>query len=228
MKYIFIFTTLLVSSFLKSQEITSGLIMPDTGFNVCCVCLPSAGLKIYEEPNGNPIGDLTLGSADNNKEVYSLFINVAGIQKELASTNLQMIGYEIMAMIFKDSKDNFVQLNNGYWLYIPEIKAGNLKLTSWMHYLIEKETNWYANKPGLNLREGPSTKFKVIATMKGDLWAIKPTKITKGKWCKVAVIQYRKHPCSGEDNLVIKKLIGWTKLISEEQTPNVWNYAKGC
>lgn len=96
-----------------------------------------------------------------------------------------------------------------------------------MQYTIEKDTEWYANEPGLNLRTGPSTNFEITATLKGDLWGISPTKETKGNWCKVTATHYREHPCLGGDNLVIETLTGWIKLISDEQTPNVWNNGKG-
>ena len=97
-----------------------------------------------------------------------------------------------------------------------------------MDYTIDKDTEWYANDPGLNLRESPTTNSKILATLKGDLWGISTTKETKGNWCKVKVTHYREHPCSGNDNLVIETIIGWVKLISDEQMPNVWNYGKGC
>ena len=133
-----------------------------------------------------------------------------------------------MAMVFKNAEPNYVQLQNGFWLSVEELNSKNLKLTSWMQYLIEKDTEWYANEPGLNLRTGPSTNFEITATLNGDLWGISPTNETNGDWCKVTVIHYREHPCSGGDNLVIETLTGWIKLISDEQTPNVWNYGKGC
>lgn len=99
-----------------------------------------------------------------------------------------------------------------------------------MDYLINKDDvlGWYANEPGLNLRTEPTINSDILVTLKGDLWEITPTNETKGLWCKVTVKEYREYPCSGEDDLVIRTLTGWVKLLSDEQTPNVWNYGKGC
>ncbi|MFH6605184.1 SH3 domain-containing protein [Maribacter algicola] len=228
MRSIFIISSFLLTNYLNAQEVTKGLILPDEGFDVCCYYIPTSGLTIYNQPNGATAGKLTLGTPDNNKEVYSASIQVNGKNENFGYPNLQMVGYEIMAMTFKDARSNFVQLQNGYWLDIDELTSKQLKVASWMDYTIEKDTEWYANDPGLNLRESPSTDSKILATLKGDLWGIRPTDQTNGNWCKVEVIQYRKHPCSGEDNLIISTLVGWVKLISDEQTSNVWNYGKGC
>lgn len=202
--------------------------MPDEGFDICCYYIPTSGLKVYEQPNGSAIGELTLGAPDNNNERYSANIKIKGDQRKFSYKNLEMVGYEIMAMKFKNTSSNYVQLNNGYWLSVEELTSKQLKLTSWVEYIIEKDTEWYANDPGLNLRELPSTDSNVLATLKGDLWGISPTEEIEGNWCKVTVTHYRQHPCSGNDNLVISTLTGWIKLISDEQTPNVWNYGKGC
>ncbi len=221
---IIIFTT----SSVYSQEFTTGLIMPNKEFNVCCVYIPVSGLKIYNQPNGKTEGKIYLGKPDNNNEFYIALIQKNGIEKKLESTNFEMVGYELMALVFVDIESEFVKLTNGYWISKEELKSKSLKLTSWMGYVIGKNSEWYANEFGLNLRTGPSTDYKKIITLKGDLFGITPTNETKGKWCKVKVTQYRKHPCSGEDNLIIKTYSGWVKLISEEETLNVWTYSKGC
>lgn len=123
-----------------------------------------------------------------------------------------------------------VQAYNGYWLSVKELQSKGLMLTTWMDYLVKTKNvlGWYANDPGLNLRAEPTTNARILATLKGNLWEITPTNETEGLWCKVVVKQYRKHPCSGESDLVIQTLTGWVKLLSDEQTPNVWNYGKGC
>lgn len=210
------------------QKFTAGLIKPNKEFKLCCIYIPNSGLKIYDQPNGNPQGKIYLDKSDNNKEFYSAHIEKNGFGENLESTNFEMVGYEIMALVFVDSKSEFVKLNNGYWLSVEELKSKNLKLTSWMDYVVEKNTEWYANEPGLNLREGPSADQNKIVTLKGDVFGITLTTEKKGKWCKVKVKKYRKNPCSGEDNLILKTYTGWIKFISEEETPNVWNYSKGC
>ncbi|WP_108870013.1 SH3 domain-containing protein [Aquimarina aquimarini] len=216
------------SNAIYSQEFKAGLIIPNKKFKLCCIYIPNSGLKIYDRPNGKTQGKIYLGKADNNNEFYTALIEKNGIKKNLEYPNLEMVGYEIMALVFINSKFGFVKLNNGYWISSKELKSKNLRLVSWMNYAIEKNTEWYANKPGLNLRKGPSTNFKKITTLKGDLFGITLTAEKKGKWSKVKVTEYRKHPCSGEDNLIIKTYSGWVKLISEEETLNVWNYGKGC
>lgn len=214
--------------FIHSQELKVGLIIPNEDFKSCCIYVPSSGLNIFDEPNGKPKGKIYLGEADGNNEYYKAYIEIDGVEKKLKSSNLEMIGYEVMALVFVDSKHGFLKLRNQYWVNLEELKSKKLKLTSWMDYAIKKNTEWYANQPGLNLREGPSTDFKKIITIKGNLFGITLTTEKKGKWIKVTVKEYRKHPCSGEDNLIIKTYSGWVKLISEEETLNVWNYGKGC
>ncbi|MEQ8573101.1 MAG: hypothetical protein RIB63_03515, partial [Fulvivirga sp.] len=71
MKYVF---TLLILSFLQlsyGQDYSVGLIMPEDDFDVCCIYIPESGLKLYNKPNGITVGVLSLGSLDNNKEIYS-------------------------------------------------------------------------------------------------------------------------------------------------------------
>lgn len=228
MNRILIILFIISSNVIQSQEPEAGLIMPNKKFRLCCVYIPSSGLKIYDKPNGKVQGQIRLGKADNNNEFYKAIIEKNGLKKELKHSNLEMVGYEIMALIFLESKSGFVKLNNGYWVNSEELKSKNLRLISWMDYAIEKNTEWYADDLGLNLRKGPSTNFKKIITLKGNLFGIKLTKEKKGKWNKVKVTKYRKHPCSGKEDIIIKKYTGWIKVISEEKTLNIWNYAKGC
>jgi len=202
--------------------------MPNKEFKTCCFYIPNSGIKIYDKPNGNIKGEIYLGKPDNNNEFYNALIKENGIERNLDSKNLEMVGYEIMALVFIDIKSAFIKLKNGYWIRIKELKSKNLKLMTWMEYIMNKNSEWYANEPGLNLRTGPSIHHKKIVKLKGDLFGIKLTNEKKGKWCKVSVTQYRKHPCSGEDNQIIKVFSGWAKIISEEKTLNVWNYTKGC
>jgi len=213
---------------MNSQEFSMGLIMPDKEFDLCCVYIPNSGLKVYDQPNGNPQGRIYLGESDSNNEFYEAHIKINGVNKSLEGTNFKMVGYEVMALEFIDLKSGYVMLNNSYWIAIEELKSKHLKLTSWMDYVITKKTEWYANKPGLNLREGPSTNYNKIITLKGDLFGITMTNETNGEWCKVNVNKYQNHPCNSDENIILNTYSGWIKLISEEGTPNIWNYAKGC
>ena len=223
-----IITLFFISISVYSQEFKAGLIMPTKEFNLCCVYIPETGLKIYDQPNGNPQGEICLGKPDGSNEYYNAVIKKQNSEQSLEQENFEMVGYEVIALIFMDSKSGYLKLKNGYWVNAEELKSKHLKPTSWMDYAIEQNTQWYANESGLNLRTRPSTQHHKIVTLKGDLFGIKLTTERKGKWCKVKVTQYQKHPCSGEDNLIIKTYSGWVKLISEEETLNVWNYSKGC
>ncbi|MCE7995171.1 MAG: SH3 domain-containing protein [Roseivirga sp.] len=232
MKHLFVVLLSTLSLSLFGQELTNGLIMPNPNgpFKSCCVYIPASGLTAYDVPNGKQIAQLQQGTSDHNGEVYKALIKIGEDLTELDYSNLYMVGYEIMALVYVDKRGDFVKINNGYWLSIKELQSKGLMLTTWMDYLINKEDvlGWYANKPGLNLRTGASTNSDIIATLKGDLWEITPTSETKGLWCKVTVKEYTKHPCSGQDYLIKRTLTGWVKLLSENQTPNVWNYGKGC
>ena len=228
MKQLFVYLTFFVIQFSNAQEIVKGVIMPTDNFDVCCIYVPKSGLTVYGNAHGPIVGELVLGEPDNNGEVYSAFLEIGDERTKFAYPNLHMVGYEVMALVYTAGRSNFIQLENSYWLSLEEVLKKSLTLKPWLKYIIEKDTEWYANDPGLNLRESPSTDSKILATLKGDLWGISPTSETNGNWCKVKVTHYRKHPCSGEDNLVVETFTGWVKLISDEQTPNVWNYGKGC
>ncbi|WMN12784.1 SH3 domain-containing protein [Marivirga salinae] len=229
MKYLLIII-FLISNQQKSQDLVKGLILAGENFDVCCIYIPNSGLRIYDEPNGVSIGKLTLGSSDNNTEAYQSYIQIGSQRSDFDYSNLHMVGYEIMAIVYTDIIDDFVGIKNGYWLSITELKSKGLVLTTWMEYLINKDgvLGWYANEPGLNLRTEPNTGSEILATLKGTLWEITPINETRGLWCKVKVKEYREHPCMGEGDLIVRTITGWIKLLSDEQTPNVWNYSKGC
>jgi hypothetical protein len=232
MKQFSIVILLIFSMNAFGQELTKGLIMPNSSgsFKSCCVYIPISGLAAFDKPNGKIIAQIEQGTPDNNDEVYKPVIRMEDKLTEFAYTNFHMVGYEVMAIVYTDSRDGFVQTNNNYWLKIEELESKGLVATNWMEYLIHKEDvlGWYANDPGLNLRAKPSITSEALITLKGNLFEITPTKETNGLWCKVTVKEYKEHPCSGEDDLVIQTLTGWVKLLSNEQTPNVWNYGKGC
>ncbi|WP_375578685.1 SH3 domain-containing protein [Marivirga tractuosa] len=230
MKQYILIISIFISNILSGQELKKGLIMPSEDFEECCIYIPKSGLSIYESPDSEIVGKLTLGSPDNSNDVYSATIKIGNTQEKIEFSNLHMVGYEVFALIYIDRVHQFLKIKRGYWLSMDELKSKGLLTTSWMDYLIAKENimGWYANDPGLNLRAEPNVKAKIIETLKGDLWEITPTNEVQGLWCKVKVKEYKNHPCSGEDDQIIRELIGWVKLLADDQTPNVWNYAKGC
>ena len=220
----------MISNPLKSQDFVKGLIMPGEDFEICCIYIPNSGLEIYDKPNGTSIGKLTLGSSDSHTEVYQSYIEIEDQISDFEYSNFHMVGYEIMAIVYIDKSSEFVKIKNGYWLSIAELKSKGLVLRTWMEYLINKDgvLGWYANEPGLNLRTEPNIDSEILAKLKGTLWEITPIDETRGLWCKVKVKEYREHPCMGEGDLIIRTITGWVKLLSDEQTPNVWSYSKGC
>ena len=129
------------SNSIYSQKFKAGVIIPNKEFKLCCVYTPGSELKIYNKPNGKIQGKIYLGEADNNKELYTAFIEKNGLGKKLEYPNLEMVGYETMALIFVDSVSEFVKLKNGFWISTKELKSKNLRLIFWMDYAIEKTQN---------------------------------------------------------------------------------------
>jgi hypothetical protein len=232
MRYLLLIFLIHLGLKVKSQDLTKGILVRNPeGSNVpCCVFIPEAGLTLYNMPNGDTIAQLELGEQDSNGEVYRAFVNRSGSQESFKYPNLFMVGYEVMAVVYTDRRDGYVKIGTDYWIDINELNSKGLILESWMDYLLNKEDvlGWYAIDPGLNLRTEPNPNAELLVTLKGNLWEITPTNESKGLWCKVTVKEYREHPCSGGEDLVIRTLTGWVKLLSDEQTPNVWNYGKGC
>ena len=162
---LFSILTFLLTNNVHGQGVTKGLILPDEGFDVCCIYIPVSGLKVYSEPNGSIVGELSPGTPDSNEEIYSASIQAGGNQEQFGYPNFEMVGYEVMAMTFRDARSHFVQLQNGYWLDVEELMAKKLKLTSWMEYILEKDTEWYPNDPGLNLRRNSIYRLQNTCTI---------------------------------------------------------------
>ncbi len=227
--YTILFSILSLSTF--GQELTKGVIMPGPGWSFdSYVYIPTSGLSAYNKPGGKKIAQIQLGKPDVNGDIFGAFIKVNEEVTEYSNSNFDVVGYDVIALIYTDIRDKFVRTNNGYWLSIDELASECLHPITWMDYLINREDvlGWYANDPGLNLRTGPSTTSDIILTLKGDLFDITPTQEVKGLWCKVKVTEYREHPCLGDEDLIIRTLSGWVKLLSDDQKPNVWCYDKGC
>lgn len=94
-RYCAIISMYLLANCLNGQIITKGLILPNEGFDVCCYYIPTSGLKVYEQPNGSVVGELTLGESDNNNEIYSANIKINSELRKFSHTNLEMVGYEL-------------------------------------------------------------------------------------------------------------------------------------
>lgn len=221
----------------QTQTITKGLIMPkdDGSFGSCCIYIPTSGISVYHKPNGNVLGKIVQDTErDSNGEFHRIFLELDGQLELIKYPNLHMVGYEVMALVYVQHNSTFVKLNNGYWIKVSELEEKGLEIVDWMQYLIDKSDDvlgYYANNPGLNLRKSPTIQSDIIVTLKGDLWEIKLTEEVKALWCKVIVSEYSEHPCTSKGNfdaIKLRTFTGWIKLLSDDLTPNVSYYAKGC
>ena len=100
MKYLALIA-LLFPLALLGQDLTQGLILPEEGFEACCFYIPNEGLALYESPGGSSNARLELGPPDNNGESYSARILVLDKEEVFDAANVEMVGYEVMAMVFK-------------------------------------------------------------------------------------------------------------------------------
>ncbi len=228
-----------------SQTNQNGLIIPknfsDKSFdNYCCVFAPQQGFKLYDAPNGNIIGIVKEKLKNDKllKNKYNIILK-SGNQTIIKpfKQGLSEIGYEIYAINFYKTKNGFVKILNpksSYWLKVAELNDFLFDASSWQDFLLKNQyklLGYYANKPGLNLRESPSKNAKILKTLRGNLFEIKLLPQSKGNWNKVKVIKYQEHPCKG--NLTKEEnteyiLEGWIKTIDDSGTPNIWYYPRGC
>ena len=215
-----------------AQQLTRGLLMPGEGGKMvsCCLLLPKEPLSVYGEPGGKKIGELVPEFNELDKAIYQASFIVGEQTEKVEWKDQQMVGYETMAMVYLDHQNGFLQLTSGHWLAESEVSEKGLVVTTWMDYVVNAEDvlGWYANDPGLNLRSEPSVSGEKIVTLSGDLWEIEPTGEVQGLWCKVTAKLYEVHPCDGGEAKVLRTLTGWVKILSDEQTLNVWEYTKGC
>ena len=226
-----------MNCFAYSQNLDAGLIYSDSTnqFKGCCVYVPSNGFRLYDKPSGEITAYIERGEADQNDEVYKIYlIEPQGDRKMISHTDLEVVGYEVFSLPYSDRKSGFVKVLDRYWINEQEIESSFLKAIDYRKFLILQANlvlGYYAKPPGLNLREGPSTEYKVIKTLKGDTLQISLTNDCEGLWCKVKVVEYKEHPCvseaTGKQN-VKDQYEGWVKLLDDGGTPNVWYYAKGC
>lgn len=235
MKSLITITLFILGNSLFSQSLQSGLIFPGSVEDAyCCIYIPKNGFKVYDKPNGKLIGTIT-----NKDNSFSAFFTDHSTKKisELSPDDLYQVGYEIYSLPFFDRKNGFVRILNkkdNYWLKESEVKSQSFELVEWQRFLAENANEvlgFYANEPGLNLREKPTTDSKIIMTLKTDNQQIVPTNEHKGLWTKVKVIITKEQICetslTEQENLVeIKE--GWVKILDDGGLPNVHFYARGC
>ncbi|HET8859449.1 SH3 domain-containing protein [Marivirga sp.] len=241
-KFLIIFILLSVNMTF-GQAIQNGLILPEERDNqeICCIYAPKEGFTIYNQPDGEIIGKLTrdvkqnTGDQSNYRIYYVDFKTKTDTQIDLQ--HFEQIGYEIWALKYAEKSNGFVKLRydeRNLWLKENDIITAGFELVDWQTFLsdnVENLLGFYANDPGLNLREQPSTDSKIIKTLKGETHQISPTKEHEGLWTKVKVIINKEHPCRTdfkEEENIIQELEGWIKIIDDNGQPNVWYYSRGC
>ncbi len=119
------------------------------------------------------------------------------------------------------------------WVSEEDIHNKNYRLVEWQEFLIINSgllSGYYSKDTGLNLRESPSAKSKIIKTLKGDLFEIKPTTECSGFWTKVNVTKYYVHPCNynglDETKNIEYVLDGWIKIVDDQGLPNItWDFS---
>jgi len=198
------------------------------------VYVPGSGINIYKEPNGTVLGKLTRDSSSSaHHNSPKVFLLIEDQRISLGDPDVKIVGDDITALVYVDRDSDFVKIEQGYWIKVSELEDKGLSAIDWIQYLIDNSPNvigYYAKNPGLNLRENPSEQSELVLTLKGDLLEIKLTEETKGFWCKVIVTKYSEHPCASKgnfDEIKLKTFVGWIKLLSDDQTPNV-SYYKSC
>jgi len=234
---------LLTCNLTFGQVLQNGLILPDKNRNEinCCIYTPKNGFIIYDQPNGEIIGQLTKNVKQNvgDQSDYRIYFidNRKKIEIQIGLENFQEIDYEIWALTYSERQNGFVKLKiekQNLWLKESDIKNAGFELIEWQTFLSNNANHFlgfYANDPGLNLRECPNTNSKIIKTLRGDLNQISPTNEHIGLWTKVKVIINKEHPCGTdltEEENVIEELEGWIKIVDDNGLPNVWYYSRGC
>ena len=225
------------------QVLQSGLILPEENDDneICCIYSPKNGFTVYSEPNGELIGLLTKNVYQNigDQSPYRIYFVD---QKDKTETQIELqyfreIGYELWALTYTERQDEFVKIkykNKNFWLKESELHEVGFQLVEWQSFITDNVNNllgFYANEPGLNLREKPNTNARIIKTLKGDNVQILPTKEHNGLWTKVKVIITKKHPCKTdltEEENRMEELEGWVKIIDDRGLPNIWYYSRGC
>ncbi|WP_186755951.1 SH3 domain-containing protein [Echinicola salinicaeni] len=225
------------------QELQNGLILPEHNEDeeICCIYSPKIGFTVYDQPNGEEIGRLTRNVEQNvgDQSYYRIyFVNyTTKTETQIGLEHFREIGYEIWALTYTDRRDGFVKINyanQDLWLKESNIAKVGFTLVEWQSFLadnVDYLLGYYANDPGLNLREKPNTDSRIIRTLRGDTNQISPTNEHQGLWTKVKVIISKEHPCGTElteDENIIEELEGWIKIVDDNGLPNLWYYSRGC
>jgi len=240
-----IFTLILIFSCNLSfgQVLQNGLIIPKENdqSDSYGIYFPKEGFALFDKPNGEKIGILTSSAesysgGQTTSEVFFLN-NSSKKEKSIDMWSLFQIDYEIWAINYIERKNGFVRIIDtslNFWVSENEIVEKKFVITEWQKFLIDNSGNvlgYYANDPGLFLRDKPSVEGKILKKLKGDLYEITPYNESVGLWTKVKIKKYKEHPCSSnlnETENVEFEIVGWIKIVDDSGVPNLWFYARGC
>jgi len=233
---------ILLSHWSLGQVLQNGLILPSASSkeNSCCIYSPKDGFTVYENPGGLIVGKLTRDASKNQSEQsdYEIdFVDISTKSKtKVGRENFREVGYETWCVTYFERRDGFVRVVNeksNYWLNEAEIQKLGFAVVEWQEFLSNNENlmGFYANEPGLNLREGPTKESRILKTLRGELYEISPTIEHNGLWTKVKIVKRKQHPCESsitEKDNIEYELEGWIKIVDDSGEPNVWYYARGC
>jgi hypothetical protein len=232
-----------ISNICLGQFLQNGLILPQKidKSEAFCVYSPIEGFTLYDNPNGMKIGLLTKMVESNTGDQAAsrlFYVNNSTKKEKLIDVwTFTQIGYEIWAINYFERKNGFVRVIDkslNLWINENEIIGEKFKITEWQEFLIDnsgKVLGFYANDPGINLRDSPSPNGKILKELVGDLLEIHPFRESNGLWTKVKVIKRIEEPCTGKlsDKENVEYTIeGWIKIVDDNGLPNLWYYPRGC
>lgn len=197
---------------------------------------PKDGYTVFSRPHGDTIGILL--PKFNVLKTDGGYVCEYGIYKRNDTLKyipeVYFISYGQRLLYYSERKEGFVRISNDsvrLWISEEEIYNKKYRLVEWQEFLIINSgllVGYYAKDTGLNLRESPSIEGKLLKTIRGDLFKIKPSKECVGFWTKVKVTKYYVHPCSysglDEINNIEYILEGWIKIVDEQGLPNITWY----
>jgi hypothetical protein len=241
-KYLVLFATCLVTNSSPGQSIQYGFILPSDVENIgglfsdTSFIGPKGGFTVFSKPNGDTTGILSpefniLRTDEGSVNEYYISTKNSTIK---CTPDVQFVTYGRRLLYYSARKEGFVKISDDspeLWISEKEIHRKNYRLVEWQEFLTANSgllVGYYAKGSGLNLRESPSVKGKLIKTLKGDLFEITPTGECVGLWAKVKVTKYLVHPCnfSGQDEVrnIEYVLEGWIKIVDEQGLPNITWY----
>ena len=213
------------------NESKNGLILPFSRVSYIFIILPEelpvydahkkqAGVLSVEEDYEEGFGYIVLLSNGNRTQI------------DLHDEVFKEVAYEEFALKYTDIKDDFLKVlesHGDYWISIHDLEKAGFTNLSWINFLIQKKFSYYANKPGLRLRESPNTDSRILSTIKGQSTIIEVTGEISGNWAKVKIFRLKKDSCPIEENIdYVYVQEGWIKIVNDDGYPNVYFYPRGC